>query len=263
MAVSPALGRLIESFAQRRVLVIGEAMLDCYLHGVTERLCREAPVPIVDVVRRVEVPGGAANTAVNARALGADVTLLSLVGDDAEASMLCGRLEAQGVRTTALLRNRGRRTLTKQRLLAGGHMLVRFDHGSTGALGEAAERALAARAVELAAVHDVILVSDYGYGILGPRVIGALADGQARQGRVIVVDSKSLAAYHGVGVTAVKPNFAEAVALLGGAGPGDADERAELIAAQGRRLLETTGARIAAVTLDTEGALFFERGRAP
>lgn len=261
--MSGTLSTLIERFAGLRVLVIGEGMLDSYLHGITERLCREAPVPIVDVSRRLESPGGAGNTAVNARALGADVTLLSTIGDDADGAALCACLASHGVRTDAVLRDPRRRTLAKQRLVAGGHMVVRFDQGSTGPLEAEAERALAGRALDLAARHDVVLVSDYGYGVLGPRVIAALAESQARAGKVIVVDSKSLAAYRRVGVTAVKPNFAEAIALLGGAGRRGRQERTELIMAQGQRLLETTGARIAAVTLDTEGALFFERGRAP
>jgi D-beta-D-heptose 7-phosphate kinase/D-beta-D-heptose 1-phosphate adenosyltransferase len=263
VAVSPTLATLIDRFAGARVLVLGEAMLDCYLHGATERLCREAPVPIVDVTRRVEAPGDAANTAVNARALGAEVTLLSVVGDDAEAATLAARLAQRGVRTGALLRDRRRRTLAKQRLVAGGHLLVRFDQGSTGALDADTERALAIRCAELVPMHDVVLVSDYGYGILGPHVIATLAEQQAAAGRVVVVDSKSLAAFRRVGVTAVKPNFSEALALLGGRDPHAAAERTELIGGHGRRLLETTGARIAAVTLDTDGALFFEAGRPP
>jgi D-beta-D-heptose 7-phosphate kinase/D-beta-D-heptose 1-phosphate adenosyltransferase len=263
VAVTTTLGALIERFAGARVLVLGEAMLDCYLHGATDRLCREAPVPIVDVTRRVESPGGAANTAVNARALGAEVTLLSIVGDDAEAATLTARLAQHGVRTGALLRDGRRRTLAKQRLVAGGQLLVRFDQGSTGALGSDTERALAMRCAELVRVHDVVLVSDYGYGILGPRVIAALAEQPAASNRVIVVDSKTLTAYRSVGVTAVKPNFSEALALLGGRDRHAVTERTELITAHGRRLLETTGARIAAVTLDTEGALFFEQGRPP
>jgi D-beta-D-heptose 7-phosphate kinase/D-beta-D-heptose 1-phosphate adenosyltransferase len=260
MSLTP--GRFIERFAGLKALVIGEAMLDRYLHGETERLCREAPVPIVDVVRRVDVPGGAANTAVNARRLGAGVTFLSVVGADAEGRALRQALEEQGVATGALVADPARSTLAKQRLLAGRQMLVRFDQGSTGTLSAGRERALVSRLMELVPAHDVVLVSDYAYGILAPRAIAALARCQARAARVIVVDSKRLGAYRTVGVTAVKPNFAEAVALLGGA-DRRVEARIELVSRHGRRLLEATGAQIAAVTLDTEGALFFERGRPP
>jgi D-beta-D-heptose 7-phosphate kinase / D-beta-D-heptose 1-phosphate adenosyltransferase len=263
VAVSATLDRLIERFAGLRVLVIGEAMLDCYLHGVTERLCREAPVPIVDVARRVEAPGGAANAAVNARSLGAEVTLLSVVGADGEAEVLRRALAALGVSGAALVDDPSRRTLAKQRLVAGGHMLVRFDQGSTGALEAASERALSARLADLVPTHDAVVVSDYGYGILSPRMIASLAEAQARAPRVVVVDSKTLPAYRRVGVTAVKPNFAEALALLGDRGVPPTDERVGTITREGQRLLEVTGAQIAAVSLDTDGAVFFERGSPP
>jgi D-beta-D-heptose 7-phosphate kinase/D-beta-D-heptose 1-phosphate adenosyltransferase len=263
VAVSATLDGLVERFAGLRVLVVGEAMLDCYLHGVTERLCREAPVPIVDVARRVEAPGGAANTAANARALGARVTLLSVVGADAEGAALRRVLAGHDVADAALLDDSARRTLAKQRLLADGHLLVRFDSGSTGPLSPPAERALGTRLADLAGAHDAVVVSDYGYGILSRRTIARLAEAQARAPRIVVVDSKALAAYRQVGVTAVKPNFAEALALLGEQGPRPAGERAEAIARGGRRLLEATGAQIAAVSLDTDGAVFFERGSPP
>jgi len=263
VAVSARLDELIARFADLRVLVIGEAMLDCYLHGVTERLCPEAPVPIVDVASRVEAPGGAANTAVNARALGARVTLLSVVGADAEGAALRQTLAAQGVAGAALMADPSRRTLTKQRLVAGGHLLVRFDQGSTGELPAAAQRRLGERLLDLARAHDAVVVSDYGYGILGPRTIARLAECQAGAARVVVVDSKTLTAYRHAAITAVKPNFAEALTLLGARGPRAAGERAAAIAPDGHRLLELTGAQIAAVSLDTEGAVFFERGSPP
>jgi D-beta-D-heptose 7-phosphate kinase/D-beta-D-heptose 1-phosphate adenosyltransferase len=263
VAVSATLDGLVERFAGLRVLVVGEAMLDRYLHGVTDRLCREAPVPIVDVGQCVEAPGGAANTAVNARALGARVTLLSVIGADPEGAALRRTLARHDVADAMLLGDPARGTLTKQRLVAGGHLLVRFDQGSTGALGRASERALAARLAELARAHDAIVVSDYGYGILGRRVIAGLAEAQARAPRIVVVDSKTLPAYRRVGVTAVKPNFAEALALLGDHGPRAAGERVDAIVRDGERLLAVTGAQIAAVSLDTDGALFFERGGPP
>jgi D-beta-D-heptose 7-phosphate kinase / D-beta-D-heptose 1-phosphate adenosyltransferase len=261
--MSATLDALVERFAGLRVLVIGEAMLDAYLYGHTERLCREAPVPIVDVVRRVERPGGAANSAVNARSLGARVTLLSVVGTDAEGATLRRALAGAGVADTALLDDPARRTLAKQRLVAGGHMLVRFDQGSADPLDARSERALGARLAELAGTHEAIVVSDYGYGILGPRTIARLAECQARAARVLVVDSKTLPAYRRAGVTAVKPNFAEAAALLGDPARRPAGERVAAIVREGPRLLEATGAQIAAVSLDTEGAVFFERGSPP
>jgi D-beta-D-heptose 7-phosphate kinase/D-beta-D-heptose 1-phosphate adenosyltransferase len=263
VAVSPA-GALVDRFADLSVLVVGEAMLDVYLHGRSQRLCREAPVPIVAVEGRRDAPGGAANAAVNARHLGAAVTLLSVVGADDEGRRLRAALEARGVRTGHVLVDPGRRTLTKQRVLAGPHLLVRFDGGSTEPVPTRRQRELASRLRQLFAEHQAVVVSDYGYGVCTARVIGALAAAQARAPRVVVADSKTLLAYRDVGLTAVKPNFDEALALAGaGRAAAAGPLRLDLVAREGGRLLDLTGAQIVAVTLDADGALFFERGRPP
>jgi D-beta-D-heptose 7-phosphate kinase/D-beta-D-heptose 1-phosphate adenosyltransferase len=189
--------------------------------------------------------------------------LLSVVGDDHEGAVLRRLLADRGVIVDDLLADPGRATLAKNRVIAGSQLLVRFDQGSTGPIGPEAEGHILRRLAEVIRQSDAVIISDYGYGILTPRVIEALTAFQADGPRVMVADSKDLAAYRAVGLSAVKPNFGEAAPLLG----LDPDEvqgpRAERVALHGARLLEATGARIAAVTLDTEGAIIFERGRAP
>ncbi|HEY7521920.1 MAG TPA: D-glycero-beta-D-manno-heptose 1-phosphate adenylyltransferase [Methylomirabilota bacterium] len=263
MAVTGALGPLIAAFPGLRVLVVGEAMLDAYLYGTSGRLCREAPVPIVAVDARVDVPGGAANAAVNARALGARVSLLSVIGDDAEGAALRAALVARDIDVSHVLAAAGRRTLAKHRVFAGAQMLVRFDAGTTSPVDRAQEAHVVDRLRVAFAEHDAVIVSDYGYGILTPRVISRLGALQTAAPRIIVADSKALGAFRGVGVTAVKPNYDETLRLLGGRGAARGATRAEIMGRHGERLLDITGAQIAAVTLDTDGALFFERGRAP
>jgi D-beta-D-heptose 7-phosphate kinase / D-beta-D-heptose 1-phosphate adenosyltransferase len=261
MAVTEAgtLARIIDAFADLEVLVIGEAMLDSYLDGGSSRLCREAPVPIVAVTQRTDAPGAAANTAANVRALGARVRLLSAVGDDGEGQLLQDALKAAGVDTEALVGAPARRTLAKQRVLASGQLIVRFDQGTTTPVGASVESELIDRLESAFDAADAIAISDYGYGVLTPRVLATLGRLQARDPRVIVVDSKHLSSYRDLGVTAVKPNFDEAVRLLGGCG-GDGG-RADRIAAHGDAILGLTGARMAAITLDSEGAVVVERGR--
>ncbi|HWE39405.1 MAG TPA: D-glycero-beta-D-manno-heptose 1-phosphate adenylyltransferase [Isosphaeraceae bacterium] len=258
-----ALRPWIDAFAGLEVTVIGEAMLDTYLEGTSGRLCREAPVPIVALSGRRDAPGGAANTAANARALGAKVRLISVVGDDPEGAVLRRLLADRGVIVDELLADPGRTTLAKNRVVAGSQLLVRFDQGSTGPIGPEAEEHILRRLAEAVPRSDAVIISDYGYGILTPRVVAALASLQAEAPRVMVADSKDLAAYRAVGLSAVKPNFGEAAPLLGLDPDEVAGPRAERVALHGARLLEATGARIAAVTLDTEGALVFERGRPP
>src|SRR5689334_24915243 len=115
---------LIEGFAGARVLVIGDAMLDTYLIGTTNRVCQEAPVPVVALAEQQDVPGGAANTAANVASLGGTVTFLSVIGDDVEGLRLRGALAACGVDSGALRVEEGRRTLAKHRVIAASQVLV-------------------------------------------------------------------------------------------------------------------------------------------
>jgi D-beta-D-heptose 7-phosphate kinase/D-beta-D-heptose 1-phosphate adenosyltransferase len=258
-----ALEKLIGSFGRLRVLVVGDVMLDAYLDGYTDRLCREAPVPVVTVQERSSAPGGAANTAVNVAALGAHVSLLSVTGDDWDAGVLREILRERGVDARSMVADPARRTLAKRRVIAGAQMIVRFDEGSTSAiLRELGERVLGLLAEEWAR-SDAVICSDYGYGVLSQQVLKAVAELQRRDPRVLVADSKRLTAYRSVGVTAVKPNYGEAVQLLDAYRLDEPSERVQQMTAEGERLLELTGARIAAVTLDTQGSLVFERGVPP
>ncbi len=255
----------VQAFAGLSVVVIGEAMLDSYLEGTTGRLCREAPVPIVALQSRRNAPGGAANSAVNARALGASVRFLSVVGDDAEAGWLRASLVERGIvpDPSDLLIDPTRQTLAKHRVVAAAQLLVRFDQGTTASIGRDVEDRLIARLEELFPTLDALIVSDYGYGIMTPRVIAALGQLQRDDPRVVVVDSKTLAAYRTVAPTAVKPNYGEAADLLGWDQFEGTLSRAKRIAAASERILSLTGSRIAAVTLDIEGALVVERDRVP
>lgn len=256
------LAAVVDDFARLHVLVLGEAMLDSYLDGSAARLSREAPVPIVTLKERVDAPGGAANAAVNLRSLGAQVDFLSVTGSDQEGGTLRAALEARGVATHHLLADPGRQTLAKHRVAADSHLLLRFDRGTTDPLDPASESALIERLLTSYPGADAVLVSDYGYGVLTPRVIAALRHLQSRDPRLLVVDAKDPSLYREVGVTAVKPNYAEAARILG---QPEAEGRLRLqqVSANADRLLELTGAGIAAVTLDRDGALILEASMPP
>ncbi len=255
---------LIERLRDLNVLVLGDAMVDVYLEGDPSRLCREAPVPVVKVGTSTKVPGGAGNAAMNASSLAARVQLVSAVGDDSEGETFRALLEEGGVSTAGLVADPGRTTLALHRVMASSQLLVRFDVGSTSPVGADTEAQVLAHLEEAWPRLDAVIVSDYGYGVLTPGVIGALARHQHRQPLpVLVVDSKHPAAFRHIQPTATKPNWSEAIGLLGSGSLDGVSERADGIAAEGERLLELTGAQILAVTLDSEGAIFFERGRPP
>ena len=254
---------LLDSFDRLQVMVIGEAMLDRYLNGTTDRFCQEAPVPIVSVRATENAPGGAANTAANLAALGARVTLLSVTGEDEEGTQVLACLRERGVITDGVVIEPGRKTLAKQRLVAGAQLLMRFDSGSTDAPAPDAEAALIDALKAGYAACDAVVVSDYGYGILTPSVIAALENLQSSQPRPIFCDAKDLPSYRRLHPAVVKPNYAEAMRLLGQPAVTGCLRRAQQIGEAGDRLLDLTGAEMVAVTLDVDGALMVERGREP
>jgi D-beta-D-heptose 7-phosphate kinase/D-beta-D-heptose 1-phosphate adenosyltransferase len=261
VTVSISLPRIIDALTDLNVLVVGESMLDCYLQGSTSRLCPEAPVPVVDLDGRFDHPGGAANAALNSFCLGAGVSFLSVVGDDPDGAALVQRLCERGIDTSHVLVDPGRRTLIKQRILAGSQLLVRLDQGDTKPIAPSLEKLLIEQLEFLWQRCDAVVVSDYGYGILTPTLIGRLGELQARSPRGLVIDSKRLSLFREVRPTAVKPNCGEALRLLGEVDPAPASGRVEWMATRGAQILEASGARIASVTLDCEGALVFERDR--
>ena len=252
---------LLERIAGLRIIVLGDAMLDTYLGGETTRLSREAPVPIVDVRERRDVPGGAANAAANLAALGADPVLLSVCGRDHAGSLLRAALERHGVASGGVLGDRRRATLTKTRVLSGGQIVLRYDAGTSEALGAESEQELCRLLAREAETCAAIVVSDYSHGVLTPTVIDELAEIQRRHGHVLVVDAKRPDRYVRCGVSAVKPSWDVAAELLGIAAA--AVERAEIAAACGEQLLELLGARAAAVTLDGDGVVLLERDAEP
>jgi D-beta-D-heptose 7-phosphate kinase / D-beta-D-heptose 1-phosphate adenosyltransferase len=253
--------KLIESFSRLKTLVLGDAVLDSYFVGMPGRLCREAPVPIVSLDRRHDLPGGAANTAVNLRSLGAEVRFLSVVGPDREGELLLQGLEDRKVSSAKILVAANRQTVAKNRIVADSQMLVRLDQGTSTPLDPATEYELIARLRAAYPRVDAIVVSDYNCGVITPGIIAVLAQLQSRYPRVVVIDSRTrLGDYAVIRPTAVKPNYDEALQLLGLPADSRPGSRPEAVGSWGKQILNATGAQIAAVSLDADGAILVERG---
>ncbi|EEP72930.1 bifunctional LPS biosynthesis protein rfaE [Micromonospora sp. ATCC 39149] len=215
------LATVVESWLGRPVLVIGDAMLDEWRFAESDRLCREAPAPVLTLRRRISAAGGAANTAVNVAALGGRAVLVAPVGADVAGDELHDCLDRAGVwdRTVA---QPGRHTPVKRRMLAGNQILLREDSGDPDDALDTDEvdrllTALECATEELRAASGgeapTLVVCDYGLGALPAPVRAWLVAARDRYA-TIALDAHDLADWRGLAPTVVTPSFAEATRLL-------------------------------------------------
>lgn len=258
---SPNSQHLVRRFRSIRAIVLGDPMLDAYTHGSVTRICPEGPVPVYDVRTTRLCSGGAANTSANLAALGAQTTLLTAVGHDDEGDQLLRLQRKQHVNTQLVVRSRARRTLAKHRLIANSQLMMRVDQGSIEPLSEADEARIVARLHDRLPGCDLLIVSDYGYGNLTPRIIESLNDRPA--GVLLGVDSKNLQKFASVRPDVVKPNYAQARQLLGLPPLEQTPQRCECMAKHEDALLEVTGARMVALTCDHDGCVCMQADAPP
>jgi len=200
----------LPDFSRARLLVVGDVMLDRYWFGDVSRISPEAPVPVVKVERVEERPGGAANVARNATALGARVTLLSVVGDDEAGARLRELVEAEQV-VASLHKDASIPTTVKLRVIGRQQQLLRIDFETLPS-----HEALADKLSEfesLLADCDVLVLSDYGKG--GLAHIATMIELARASGKIILVDPKGddYSRYHGA--TVITPNRAEMREVVG------------------------------------------------
>ncbi|HET9940132.1 MAG TPA: D-glycero-beta-D-manno-heptose-7-phosphate kinase [Candidatus Eisenbacteria bacterium] len=205
----------IASFRGRRVLVVGDVILDRYLWGRATRVSPEAPVLVVDIEREELRLGGAANVAHNVRALGADPVLIGVVGEDQAAADLDRLLRSRGVDPSGLVRDPSRRTTLKTRIIAHHQQVLRADEESKDALGTAQEAALWDRVEQAIGEADAALVSDYGKCVVTPSLLSKLLPALERQGVPSAVDPKEEHFFRYTGVSVITPNAAEAAQAWG------------------------------------------------
>jgi D-beta-D-heptose 7-phosphate kinase/D-beta-D-heptose 1-phosphate adenosyltransferase len=207
---------LLDAASRRRVAVVGDAMLDVYLHGDVDRISPEAPVPVVRVRERRHALGGAGNVAQNVRAVGANCRLVAAIGDDLGGKRLSSMLEEIDASVESLV-TVDRPTTTKTRIVARSQQVVRVDEEEDADLdGGEVERLLGAvaHAVENA---DALVLEDYNKGVLVPRVIAAAIQAARAKDIPIVVDPKYRNFFLYRGATIFKPNRRELEAALGAA----------------------------------------------
>ncbi len=201
--------QIFEDFNHLRVLIIGDVMIDSYLWGDVKRISPEAPVPVVNVRKREKRLGGAANVALNVKAMGATPILCAVVGQDEDALALRKLMEAEGLSVEGILPSEKRITTIKHRILAGHQHILRVDSELTNPL-DADDRALLLGFVlkQLPKV-DVLIFEDYDKGVLGAEIIQKIIQAAQEQNIPTVVDPKKDNFFAYQGATFFKPNLKE------------------------------------------------------
>ncbi len=199
-----------DRLAQARVLVVGDAMLDRYWFGGVDRVSPEAPVPVVRVTREENRLGGAANVAMNVTTLGAQCTLLTVVGDDDAGRSLRDLLELQGIRAV-LGTDAQLQTVVKLRVIGRSQQLLRIDFENKP--DHEVLQSMLADYDRLLPEHDLVLMSDYGKG--GLTHVGQMIERARAAGKPVLVDPKGSDFSRYAGATAITPNRSELSQVVG------------------------------------------------
>jgi len=250
----PRLRRLVSQFPDKRVLVVGDLMLDHYIRGSVSRISPEAPVPVVRVQHESNVAGGAGNVAVNLAALGASVAVIGVIGTDDAGHRLGELLSTHGIAVAGLIQDGARLTSQKSRVVAERQQVVRYDRETAGPLSQETEQKLIdslPRAIEGA---EAVILSDYGKGVLTPRVLNAAIAWCKRFDRPVTVDPKIEHFKRYRGVTCVTPNLHEAW----GGMRRDPKPGEEALEALGRDILKTLRSKSVLITRGPDGMSLFK-----
>lgn len=242
----------LQALEQRRVLVVGDVMLDRYWHGSVDRISPEAPVPVVRVSREEERLGGAANVALNVKTLGSRVTLLTVVGTDSAAASLKLLLERQGIETR-LGQDARLRTIVKLRVIGRAQQLLRIDFENEPD-HEVLQQMLDDFMRELP-LHDAVLFSDYGKG--GLTHITQMIEAARQAGKPVLVDPKGSDYARYAGATVITPNRSELMQVVGAWGSE------EQLAEKAQALRASLGIETLLLTRSEDGMTIFDaRGSA-
>jgi D-beta-D-heptose 7-phosphate kinase/D-beta-D-heptose 1-phosphate adenosyltransferase len=231
------------------ILVIGDLMIDHYIWGNASRLSPEAPVPIVNVKNESTTLGGAGNVVQNLAALGANVTIAGVIGEDLAGNQLIEILENEGVKTDTIVKDKTRPTTVKTRVLAGSHQLVRVDREITDALSKELEDELADKIKDSINSADIVIFSDYNKGLFSPALTQRLIKVANDHQKKVVVDPKGLNYEKYSGAFIIKPNRKE----LAEAAKTEKIKTIDDVQNAARVIFSQTGTSYLVVTLSEDG----------
>ena len=245
--------RIVDQFKNKKILVLGDVMLDKYIWGEVARISPEAPVQIVNVVKEEYVPGGASNVAANIAELGAKVWMVGVVGNDETRNKLIGEIAKKNINSDFLISDPEKRTILKVRVFGRNQQLLRFDYEKKGDISSSTEEKLLSSVKKIIREIDAIIISDYAKGTITKRLMENLKRISGKSSMKIIVDPKPEHKEFYKNVTLITPNTAEAKKMI-----GLSEEDEEDIKVIGKTLLKELNSNVL-ITRSEKGMSLFEK----
>jgi D-glycero-beta-D-manno-heptose-7-phosphate kinase len=252
--------KLFQSFSSLKVGVIGDVMLDTYMWGSVERISPEAPVPVVSLNKKEYRVGGAGNVALNCKTLGAQVYMLTVMGNDAEAIQLEELYNEDGIDTSWLVKSNSRITTSKTRIISRNQQMMRLDNEVTGDLSKEDEKVLLEKVQAFISAEDpdIIIFEDYNKGVLTESLISKVVKICTDAGVLTAVDPKRKNFFSYKNVTIFKPNLKEVKEGLNIITDCSNEEALIRVHAELNKILSH---QISFITLSEKGVFYQQDGR--
>ena len=249
----------------KRLLVIGDLMLDEFVWGKVGRISPEAPVPVVEVTGESFYPGGAANVARNLREFSNHVAVIGMFGADRGGRQLRDLLAEQNIDTKNAIEDSGFPTIVKTRIIARNQQVVRVDREQLRSPAPAQISRVVANLKRVLARTDAVIFEDYGKGFLSADLVRKISEQASAAGKIVTADPNPQHSVDWKKLTAVKPNRNEAFLAAGlpWSEPMDAPAKDKPLLKAGETLLAKWQAKLLLITLGEQGMMLFERDKKP
>ncbi|MFT5465338.1 MAG: rfaE bifunctional protein kinase chain/domain [Verrucomicrobiales bacterium] len=256
--------QLLTSFPEKRILTIGDVMLDRFVWGSVSRISPEAPVPVVHVKKESVYPGGAANVARNLVPFTEKVDLVGLIGEDEFGRQLAETLKQGGIHGSGIVRDPDFETIVKTRIIARQQQVCRVDRENPRPPTQAQQDEIRDFVRSNADSIDAIILEDYGKGLLQQHLLDEIVEIAREKSVVVAADPNPENKLKWNGVTVLKPNRLEAFRMAGIPEPTPNDDpmQDEALREVGQQLLNRWDIEMLLITLGEHGMILFERGKA-
>lgn len=250
--------KFIKGFKDKKVLIVGDVMVDAYMWGNVNRISPEAPIPIVSVKERDYRLGGAANVALNISALGAEAILCSVIGKDDKGIVFKDLLQKRNLNAEGIIQSNNRKTTVKTRVISGGQHLLRVDEEDSHAISDESRNELFERISNLVNKYpiEVIIMEDYDKGVLSSELIHKITDLGKKKNIFTTVDPKKKQFLDYSNVDLFKPNLKE----FGEGLKADIDKnKIEEIKSLAQTFLSEQNIKILMITLSEKGIFIADK----